>query len=711
MLETSNRSLSPLQVKETPPADDEIDLLEVLLTIWRGKLLIIATCIITVAVGAWYAFYHAVPEYTATSSVALESRQENIMDMQSVITGLSGDQPTINTEVEVLKSRKLLEKLVLDLDLQNDPEFNPTLRPEPRFSIGKGVTYIRSLIGAPSEKPDLSDRAILEEVIDNVSDALSISNVRQSYVFRIQAKSDSPQKAAKIANRLAELYIQDQITVKFDKTEQAAVWLSERVGELQIELETAEAKLKDYTSNINLISPEGLAALNRQLKELRDRRKELEKNVAAQDKKVTQLANLNADDPDPALVATLDDAPLTAAFKGLQAGQPDAADKFDRRSEQLHDRAKFDLKRTEGQVAALSGSIKEAERRIETQSQELVKLQQLQREAEANRVLYEAFLSRLKETSIQQGIQQADSRTLSNAAVPLKPTSPRKTLVLAISLMLGLILGAAIVLLRELMQNTFRTPEDLESRTGYSVLGKLPIIPARRRKRVLKYLAERHNSAAVEAIRDLRTSLLLSSLDREPQLIMSTSSIPGEGKTTTSLALAQNLAGLGKKVLLVEGDIRRRTFGEYFDIADRKGILAVLSGEASLDEAVLHEEMLGIDLLCGEKSRINAADTFSSLRFSQFLQELRKVYEYVVIDTPPVLAVPDARIIGQKMDAILYSVKWDSTTHRQVAEGLRAFESVNAKVTGLVLNQIDLKGMRRYGYQDSSQSYGAYYDT
>ncbi|WP_322867757.1 GumC family protein [Aquicoccus sp. G2-2] len=711
MLETSNRPILPLQVKESTPTNDEIDLLEVLRTIWRGKLLIIATCIITVALGVWYAFFHAVPEYTATSIVTLESRQENVTDMASVITGLSGDQPTINTEVEVLKSRKLIEKLVLDLDLLDDPEFNSTLRPEPQFSIGKGVRYIRALIHGPEVQPKLSDRAILEKVIDNVSETLAISNVRQSYVFRIQAKSESSQKAADIANRLAELYIQDQITVKFDKTEQAAVWLSERVSELQIELENAEGKLKDYTSNINLISPEGLTALNRQLKEMRDRRTVLEKGRQAQREKAAQLARLNSDGPDEALITALNNASLSAAFADLQAGRSDAMANFKRRTQQLLDRARFDGKRAEDQVAALNGSIAEAERQIETQSQELVKLQQLQREAEANRILYEAFLSRLKETSIQQGIQQADSRILSNAAVPTAPTAPRKALILALSLMLGLFLGVAIVVLRELSQNTFRAPETLESRTGYSVLGKLPIIPARRRKRVLKYLAERHNSAAVEAIRDLRTSLLLSSLDKEPQVIMSTSSIPGEGKTTTSLALSQNLAGLGKKVLLVEGDIRRRTFGQYFDLSERKGILSVLSGDATLEEAVYHEEMLNIDLLCGEKSTINAADVFSSARFTQFLQDLRKVYDYIVIDTPPVLAVPDARVIGQKVDAILYSVKWDSTTHRQVIEGLRAFENVNVKVTGLVLGQIDPKGMRRYGYQDGYQSYGAYYDT
>ena len=241
------------------------------------------------------------------------------------------------------------------------------------------------------------------------------------------------------------------------------------------------------------------------------------------------------------------------------------------------------------------------------------------------------------------------------------------------------------------------------------MIGQIPTIPSRNRANVLQYLTDKPNSAAAEAVRNLRTSLLLANIDMPPRVIMSTSSIPGEGKTTQSISLAQNLSGLGKKVLLVEGDIRRRVFSEYFDIHDKPGFLSVLAGEASLQSAVTFNEQLQADILLGETSKVNAADLFSSDTFAQFLGTLRDAYDYVIIDTPPVLAVPDARVIGQHVDAIIYTVKWDSTTHRQVNDGLKSLANVNLKVTGLVLSQIDQRGMKRYGYGDSYGAYQAYY--
>lgn len=183
--------------------------------------------------------------------------------------------------------------------------------------------------------------------------------------------------------------------------------------------------------------------------------------------------------------------------------------------------------------------------------------------------------------------------------------------------------GAALVLAREFSQNTFREGSELERRTGYTLIGQVPLIPGRRRKNILQYLTDKPMSVTAEAIRNLRTSILLTDLDNPPQIIVSMSSVPGEGKTTHSLAIAQNLIGLGKKVLLIEGDIRKRVFAEYFDIKNKKGLLAVLSRKTKLEDAVVDEPALGADILIGEKAKTNAADIFSSERFREFLDELR----------------------------------------------------------------------------------------
>ena len=692
---------------------DEIDLSEILRTLWRGKLIILAAAVIAMLLGGYYAFRVAVPEYKANAKVALENRQEQVVDLASVMTGISGDQASINTEVEILKSRGLIEKLVLELDLVSDPEFNTDLRaPSKTFSLSR---LIGILTGADrtQDKNAADPRATLDKVINRVILATSISNVRQSYVFEIQATTGSPTKSALIANTLAQLYIRDQVDVKFLATEQATQWLTERVGQLQTELENSEAKLKEFSTNTNLVSPETLLTLDRQLKDLRERAASTQTGVGSLETKLVAYEAAQKIGTADALADAVGGPIAARLLNEHNAGSVSALNSLSLLLTQAIGKTISEIARAQDQNAALTQSVVDLEQQIETQSNELVQLQQLSREAEASRLIYEYFLSRLKETSVQQGIQQPDSRILSNAVVPVSPSAPRKSLILLLSIILGGVVGVAIVLMREMAQNTFRIGEVLEQKTGYPVLGQIPSIPAKKRESVLQYLTDKPTSAAAEAIRNLRTSILLSDLDNPPQIIMSTSSIPGEGKTTQSISLAQNLGGLGKKVLLVEGDIRRRVFSEYFDIKGKKGLISVLSGESKLEDVVVRDERLMADILIGDKSTVNAADVFSSDTFSRFLTNLRDRYDYVIIDTPPVLVVPDARVIGQFVDPVVYTVKWDSTTQRQVSDGLRAFESVNVRVAGLVLSQIDGRSMRRYGYGDSYgayAAYGGYYD-
>ena len=688
---------------------DEIDLGALLQTVWRGKLWIALTMALAILLGGYYAFFIAVPTYTAGSVVMLENRQENVANLESVMSGLSGDQATINTEVEVIRSRGLIGKLVEQLDLTADPEFNETLRPAPTFSVKVALKFVVEKITGPQpEEPAPSEQEILDATINNVLDSLSISNVRQSYVFKITAVTKGSQKSAEVSNTLAELYILEQLDVKFEATKKATEWLTKRVSELQISLEAADIAVKNFSTGTDLISPEILDALNRQLKDLRER-------YASTGVSTLTAKALTADLNAAKIIGNLahmealaKDRALTRLFQQTENGVLAARDSFLTRFDQIIAHTITGQNRAANQRLALKNSITDLEAQIENQSVELIELSQLQREAEASGLIYEYFLGRLKETSVQQGIQQADSRILSRAVVPLKASAPRKSMLLALSAMLGLLVGTGLVLVREMRKTGIRTANQLEKITGITVIGQIPIIPARKRSSVLKYLADKPNSAAAESIRNLRTSLLLSNIDNPPKIFMSTSSLPGEGKTTQSLALAQNMAGLGQKVLLIEGDIRRRVFSEYFDIKEKRGLLAVLSGDAELKDVVTHIGELGSDVLIGEKSTTNAADIFSSQKFRTFLEKARGEYDAIIIDTPPVLIVPDARVIGQSVDAIIYSVKWDSTSRAQVREGLRMFETVNLRVSGLVLSQISAKRMKQYGYGGEYGSYAAY---
>lgn len=689
------------------------NLSEVIRTLWRGKWLIAFCTIIFMLMAGYYSYFLAVPKYRASSVVMMETREQQVTDIESVMSGLSGDASVVNTEVEVLKSRNLLEKIVTELRLTEDPEFNAKLRP---MSLkDKVLSWMKELVGIENKR--VSEKTAAEQAqfesdgaVDALLERMTVRNVPQSLVFRVTVETTSAQKSARIANEIVDSYIVNQLETKFEATETATTWLSERVAELKTNLEATEAKAKEFNSTIELVSPEALELRSIQLKDLRERIKVFDDSRNNQQAKLALLDSANTREEQSKAANDRTLARLLDRINSVGSADSQNAKKlFDTRFISLADNLRNELDRNKRQQESLIASAAELEEEIRTQSDDLVQLQQLQREAEASRLIYEYFLGRLKETSVQQGIQQADSRELSRAIISSRPSAPRKTLIMALAMITGAMLGTALVLLREATQNTFRSAEQLEKETGYTVFGNIPRIRGRNRKSIVDYVVKKPTSILSESIRNLRTSVLMSNVDNPPQMIMSTSSIPGEGKTTQSLLLAQNFSGMGKKVLVIEGDIRRRVFSQYFDLKNTKGILSVLSGSVDLEDAVVFEKSLNADILVGEKSDVNAADVFSSKAFEALVSKVRESYDIIIIDTPPVLVVPDSRVIGQFVDAIVFTVRWDFTRRNLVVDGLKSFETVGLRVNGLVLSQIDQKTMKSYGY---GYNYGShrYYD-
>ena len=673
--------------------DDEIDLLGLAHALWRGKFWILLAVVIASAWGWYRANVAAVPMYTARAVVAMETRDENVLDLSGVVTGLPGTLGTINTELGVMRSRGLIAQLVVELELGADPEFNP-----------------RASAPAPADVADetadevsgeaAGDRRLMDGLIDRVLSRLTVGNEPESYLFTIAVTTTDPAKSALIANTHARLYIEDQIAVKYRATAQATQWLTERLGTLQAELEAAEAAVEAFTSETRIVRAEDLETLNLRVDDARDRLREVRARETMLAARTSALAAAAAAGDWAAAARAGGDATLERLLTTGAETEEIAA-----RLETVRTRTQVMQARAAEQGTTLEGAIAVLRTDYARQSDSLVAYQQLEREVTASRTIYEYFLGRLKELSAQQGNLRADSRIISEAAVPTGASWPVKSKIQGTALIAGLVIGSALVLLWELLHTGLRTASDLEAATGRPVIGQIPVVPRETKAEVLSFFVEKPTSMAAESVRNLRTSVLMSNIDQPPQVIMLTSSLPDEGKTTTSIALAQNFTGLGKRVLLIEGDIRHRVFRDYLDLKTTKGLLSVLSGEIELAQAVERNYLIDADVLVGERAAMNAADVFSSSRFRALIAEARGRYDVVIIDTPPVLVVPDARVVAQFADSVIYAVEWNATPKRDVIAGLRMMSDGGVRVTGLALTRIDLKKLKRYG---AYAGYGTY---
>ncbi|WP_246107509.1 GumC family protein [Puniceibacterium confluentis] len=687
---------------------ESLDIFSLLQVLWRNKLWILLSAALGVLMAGYYAYMLAVPTYTARAVVMLNSRQETVVDIQSVVSGLGADTSVVNTEVEVLRSRTLMTKVVEKLDLTSDPEFNLLLS-EPSL-IDKLQAQVLGYLGIENGNvqvlPEMEAKQEVDGTVSQLLQKLSVVNVPQSLVFQIVVTTENPVKSSTIADMIVDQYILDQIEAKYNATEQATSWLAERVSQLQARLENAEEQVNEFRANTELLTPEGIAAQERQLSDLRER---ITNTEALLETTGERLSRLEAAQTPQERAAAADDAQLKALLPRI--GDPSIRSSIESRFQQIVARAELEAGRARSQFETLHASARDVATMLDQQGKDQIRFQQLERESEAARLLYQYFLTRLNETAAQQGIHQADSRPLSFAVIPNGASTPKKAMLLAVGLVIGCMMGSVIVLVLELRNDSIRTGRDLEAGTGYPVLAQVPQVPVKGRIATARYFSENPTSAAAEAVRNLRTSLMFSNMDRSPEVIMVCSAVANEGKTTLTLALAQNFGAMGKRVLLVDGDIRRRTLTEYTPSVGREktGLLAVLSGDASLEDTVVRNEYSGVDILLGEKTTANAADIFASNRFGEFIKSAREKYDLVLIDTPPVLIVPDARIISQSVDAVVLAVRWDATSLDQVTESLSLFETVNARVAGLALTQVNTRRMQHYGYDYQHYNKNEYY--
>ncbi|MFG6621451.1 GumC family protein [Sulfitobacter sp. 1A05707] len=382
-------------------------------------------------IGAFYAYILATPLCHETAMPRLLPEQEQIIDFPNGAGRFSGDRAELNSEVEVLRGRGLLAQVVERLDLTADPEFSARFQSEETLRVQ-------------------------DAVISKLLEAVTIRNISQSRVLHVMVESEDARNAALIADTIVELYVSHQIETKEKAAEQAVVWLTERVTAMQTNLQTAEAKVSAFTAGTELVSVAALRGLERQIKELRSRIATAQEARVASERR---SAALEAALTSPEKVIASADERLADLLDGMQE-EPALGRAFEARFQTVLQLSREDLFWSQQRLAALRASEAELSAQVSQQSRDLITLQQITREAEAASVLYEHFLSRLNEPTALQGNHRANSRILSRAVVALRPSTPRQTLIIAMSAVFGLLASLAVVLGREMQGDGFRTAPD-----------------------------------------------------------------------------------------------------------------------------------------------------------------------------------------------------------------------------------------------------------
>ncbi|MBY5267734.1 lipopolysaccharide biosynthesis protein [Spiribacter salinus] len=727
--------------------DDVIDLRKLWATLVRNKWGILALPVL-VAMLTYLFVSTLTPIFQGTSTLLIEPDSDNVVGIRGVDT-ISGNQEYLQTQFELLKSRALAEDVVRDLDLTRHPDFDPSQQESPFIDLA-ALTDWRAWVKAfgldgviPVTRPEdlqsetLSEGERFEAVVAALREKTTIEPRRNTQLVEVKVEMADPKTAAAAANELTQGYIDRQLMGRLEMTEQATGWMSERMADIKEDLEVAERRLQAYVEREDLVDMDGVTTVEAsELTQLNDRLVDARQEFARAENQYRQIADVtDAGWREQATAAVVRSNELVADFLAAEtrarakveelsqrygAQHPtmiEAQDELAAATESLRSQVEQvvagieqSYQLNQANLLSLQNAFNENRESIrEVQSKES-EFRQLEREVETNRTLYETFLNRLRETSATADVEDANARVVDSAIVPRNPVKPKKGQIALIAGVLAFMSAIGLALLREQFDNRIRGSADVEEKLGVPMLGLLPLQRKNTdRKEVARLFSKDTNRPFSEAVRTIRTSVVLSGLDDPHKVIVVTSSAPGEGKTSLASNLAAAL-GQMEKVLLLEADMRKPTFRKIFGLSESAaGLADVVADNATFDASV--RSMDGVDMLACGTLPPNPLELLSTRRFGDLLENLGQVYDRIVIDAPPVQAVSDPLVLSTYANTVLYLVKADVTPVPMVREGLGRLAEVGAPVAGVVLDHVDVQKSRKYGYgYGSKYASGGYYD-
>jgi succinoglycan biosynthesis transport protein ExoP len=700
--------------------------------ILRKHQWLILTFLLTVVTVVTIASFKMKPVYVATARVEVdkESQMQNPFADANSYDEYVDMENYIETQSKILQSETLALQTIKSLDLSRYPEFggNPNAS---SFPLGNAI----------QKRP-----AILSAFLGS----LGVKRVANTRLIEVSFEAEDPQLAAAIVNAHMENYKEANFRSKYDATTQASTWLSSELEELRMKVEKSEDARIAYQRENQIwqidekqdITTQKLADLSKAVTDAQTGLAEKEAlyrmavsgNVDAlpesQSNPVVQDLLKKKSDLDEQYAEALNQyGPNYPKVQRLAAQQKELDDDLGKARKTMVETVQEEYNTSRSHVEILQDALDKQKSQANDLAEKLVQYHILQHDAESYKTLYDGLLQKLKEAGITAGLRSSNIRVVDPALAPASPSRPQKARNILLAFLVGLVGGIGLAIFREYLDNTVKSPDDVEALTGLPSLAVVPSLPGLTghhnrlskagreaaaqnasgpRVELLSYIQPK--SQISEAFRALRTSLLLSQADHPPQVILVTSALPREGKTTAAVNLAVTLAQLGDRTLLMDSDLRKPGIRRALNLTGGKdvGLSSYLAGVSTLDEVTVpHPAISNLCALTTGPVPPSPADLLSSHRMREAIAELRRRFKFIVIDSPPIMAATDAVILSALTDGVLLVVRSGETPKEAFTRTRDLLAAVKCRLLGVVLNAVDSSAPDYYySYRYYPYAYG-----
>lgn len=723
-----------------PPEEKEVNLRDYWKVLQKRRWLILAfflIVVITTAIGT----FAMKPIYRATTTIQINKETPQIVDFKEIFTINTMDLDYYQTQYKILESRSLAKRVVQTLKLSDHPEFSPKAETSP-FQTWKSnvLAYLSGWLAFFNQDArDLSENTKETDretsLINTFLDQLKIEPIRNSRLVKIHFDSHHPDLSTRVPNTLAEMYIQQRLESRFTATEQAKEWLARQLDELKGKVERADETLQSFGSKHDIISLEEKENIIMQrLTELNEALTKAESERMAKEALYNQAKEPNFDSLPSVLENKLVqelkqnsiqlEAQYMKLLENFKPGYPEM--------KRLKDQMETIQKRLSVEIGKIIAGIKsEYESSLRKESllriafeeqkakamdmkQKAIQYNILKREADTNKELYRGLLQRMKEAGVSAGITASNIQVIDRAEMPTRPFKPNKQLNLILAAVVGLFLGVGLAFFFEHLDNTVKTPEDVEGLISLPSFGMVPEISYGKRNglqpgkfhRVELVTFDHPKSMLSEAFRSIRTSILLSFSGKPPKTMVISSPNPAEGKTTTVTNTAIALCQTGARVIIIDADMRKPKIEKILGKENGVGLSNFLSGNTGLELIIKKSEIPNLCYIPSGPIPPNPSELLGSNLFKNMIQALAERFDHMLIDSPPLLGFADSTILSTVADGVIVVVVGGKTPRETLLRTKELLLQVNARILGVVINRVDI---RRGGYGSYYNRYYYYY--